>query len=290
MTDTADADPHVARISVHPVKALDAITRESADIGSGGNLALDRRYAILDRPADASYDPDTADPGGTGDYVNAKRTADIHPLRSSFDPTERTLTIRVDGGGEGHTFDLESSADRAELDEWLSDYFDMPVSLREESVGGHPDYRAGGLSGPSVVSTATLREVASWFDGLDIDNVRRRFRANIEIGGVPPFWEDRLYGDRDEAVAFRVGDARFEGIEPCERCVVPTRDPDTGAATEGFRETFVRRREETRPEWLDSERFDHAFRLMVITHAPESEWGTEIEVGDPVEVIGAHTL
>ncbi|WP_368409248.1 MOSC domain-containing protein [Halomarina litorea] len=142
-----------------------------------------------------------------------------------------------------------------------------------------------------MVSTATLREVASWFD-VSVDSARRRFRANLEVGApdVPPFWEDRLVADHGEAVAFRVGEAELLGVTPCQRCVVPSRDPNTGAETPGFRERFLERRAATRPEWLDTDRFDHYFRLMVNTHVPESEVGVALSVGDPVEVLGTRSL
>jgi uncharacterized protein YcbX len=68
--------------------------------------------------------------------------------------------------------------------------------------------------------------------------------------------------------------------------VVPGRDPDTGAETPEFRETFVRQREETMPPWTDSERFDHSFRLMVNTRVPEESDGVTVEVGDEVEILG----
>jgi len=59
-------------------------------------------------------------------------------------------------------------------------------------------------------------------------------------------------------------------------------DTDAGAETPGFRERFVERREASLPPWLDSDRFDDAFRLMVNTDVPESSWGTRVAVGDPV--------
>ena len=277
-------DPTVRRLSVFPVKSLDATHPDTVDITSGGALSRDRTYAIVARPSGDPYDPDEASPHG--DYINGKRTDAVHRLRSSFDPEAETLTLRVAGSGEAETFDIPSPA----LDAWLSEYFREPVSVRAEPVDGHPDHRYRGLTGPSVVSTATLREVASWFEPgeIDIDSIRRRFRANIEVDGVPQFWEDRLYADHGEAVAFRIGDVRLDGVEPCERCVVPTRDPDTGHENEGFRERFIQKRRATRPDWLESDRFDHDFRLMVITDVAESERGGQIEVGDSVEVLETH--
>lgn len=283
---TNSAMPELRRITTYPIKALDQFDRTKARITEGGTIEHDREYAILDRPADESYDPNTASASGTGDYINGKRTDAVHRLRSTFDPAARTLTLRVQGETNSQTFDLE---DRTALNTWLTDYFDQSASIRQYTAGGHHDLHKHDISGPSVISTATLREVASWFPNIDLDSIRRRFRANLEISGVPPFWEDRLVADHGEAVAFRIGDVRFEGIEPCERCVVPSRDPDTGDEHTDFRQTFIRKRGETRPEWLDSDRFDHDFRLMTVTNIPESEWGKTLQTGDSVEIAETHS-
>jgi uncharacterized protein YcbX len=138
--------------------------------------------------------------------------------------------------------------------------------------------------GPSVVSTATLEAVASWFDGLTVESVRRRLRANVEVGGVPAFWEDRFVGD--DAPAFEVGGVRFEGITPCGRCVVPSRDPDTGEALPEFRERFIRKRRETFPAFADPDAFDHHFAVMILARIPAASDGPTLQVGDPVEVDG----
>ncbi|MGD1920092.1 MAG: MOSC domain-containing protein, partial [Pleurocapsa sp.] len=69
--------------------------------------------------------------------------------------------------------------------------------------------------GATIISTATLKEIASWYPELEIDDVRRRFRANIELGGVPAFWEDCLFADADSIVKFQVGGVVFMGVYPC---------------------------------------------------------------------------
>ncbi|MFC6835305.1 MOSC domain-containing protein [Halomarina ordinaria] len=272
------------RITTYPVKSLDPRSSTTARLDGRGALAGDREYAMVAAPPDAPHDPESASVGGRGDYVNGKRTPRVHRLRSSVDRSAGTLTLREHGRDETHAFDLD---DRTALDSWLSDYFGEPVSVRREPTGGFPDDRQ--FSGPTVVSTATLREVGSWFD-LPTDDVRRRFRANLEVGDVPAFWEDRLYADHGEAVAFRIGDAELLGVNPCQRCVVPSRDPDTGEAVSGFRERFIERRAATRPDWLDSDRFDHDFRLMVNTHVPASTRGATLRVGDEVAVLGTRSL
>jgi uncharacterized protein YcbX len=303
VTDPAAADPRLARIQCFPVKSLDPETRETATLVADGALAGDRRWAILDRPPGEPYDPVTADVTGTGDFVNGKKTAAVHRLRSRFVPPADggpALELRRQGdapagNGDGagwRRFDLwDGDPDREQaivhepLDEWLSAFFDRAVSVRRTDAGQHDDRER---HGPTVVSTATLREVAAWFDddGFDLASARRRFRANLEVGGVPPFWEDRLFGDEGQVVAFRVGEATIHGVHPCARCVVPGRDPDTGAETPGFRKTFIRRRRETMPPWTDSDRFDHDFRLMVNTRVSQESVGMSVAVGDEVAISG----
>ncbi|CAI50298.1 MOSC domain protein [Natronomonas pharaonis DSM 2160] len=296
----AAADPHLQTIARFPVKSLDAEYPETARLVPSGALFGDREWAILDRPPEAPYDPTAADVGGSGDYVNGKKTAAVHRLRSTFhsredggpavtlrrhdDPVSDARRFRLyDGrtGGNRAGGDAQTEC-HADLDAWLSSYFDRPVSVRWDGGGQHDDRT---FHGPTVVSTATLREVAAWFD-ITVESARRRFRANLEIGGVPPFWEDRLFTDEGRAVAVRVGEATIEGYHPCQRCVVPSRDPDTGEETAGFRETFIGRRRETLPPWTDCDRFDHPFRLMVNTRVPEESAGCDIRVGDAVEILG----
>jgi hypothetical protein len=287
---TVDAEPHLARITVYPVKSLDGLDRDRVGF-SGSALEHDREYALVD---------------DDGEYVNGKRERAVHRLESTFDPEPRTLelaapdrperTFTLPGKTrEGTPSDDASSddapaaiADRDELAAWLSDYFDYPVTLRRDAAGGFPDDTAA--PGPTVISTATIREVASWFPSIAPDGMRRRLRANLEIGGVPAFWEDRLFDDRDHVVAFDIGDLSFEGVNPCQRCVVPMRDPDTGERTEGFRERFVEMRRETMPPWSGGDWFDHHFRLMVNTRLDGDPADRELAVGDPVRVHGRRPL
>jgi uncharacterized protein len=49
----------------------------------------------------------------------------------------------------------------------------------------------------------------------------RRFRTNFVFSGGTPFQED-------EFKHFKIGDVDFIGMKNCARCVLITRDPDTG--------------------------------------------------------------
>jgi hypothetical protein len=183
--------------------------------------------------------------------------------------------------GEQTAFHLER--DLEALAHWFSGRLGDRVGIARDEAGGFPDDT--GAHGPTVISAATLREVASWFPGMDVDEARRRFRANLEIDGVPAFWEDGLYGADRETARFRIGDVAFEGVNPCARCTVPSRDSRTGVIHEsGFAQIFAKRRAKTLPEWARRGRFDHFYRLSVNTRIAASQAGRTLQRMDAVSL------
>jgi uncharacterized protein YcbX len=253
---------HIENLRIYPVKGLDGMAVEESRVLDGGTLAHDREFALFDED---------------GDVMNGKRSARVHELDTDFDPSTTELDVQGPDG-TARVFRLDADADRASA--WFSDFFDVPLSLERDSTLGYVDRRA---MGPSVISTATLEAVADWFDDLTVESARRRLRANVEVGGVPAFWEDRFVGE--DVPSFDVGGVRFDGVTPCGRCVVPSRDPDTGEALPEFRDRFIERRRETFPEWADESAFDHFYSLMVITSVPQSDRGETIRAGDSVSVL-----
>jgi uncharacterized protein YcbX len=263
MADT----PTISRIAVFPVKSLDPHPLDRATVRENGGLSYDREFAVVD---------------ANENYVNGKREPATHRLRSRFEPGgEPTLSLRPTDAERWETFSL-ADGERGPLESWLADYFGYEVRVERDQQGGFPDDTHA--AGPTVVAGGTLNAVASWF-AFDAAEARRRLRPNLVVD-APAFWEDRLYSstDRERVVPFAVGDATFEGVNPCQRCVVPSRDPETGAETPGFREQFVTKRRETLPEWAGDAWFDHHFRLMVNTRVPRATVGASVAVGDPVDV------
>ncbi|GGL37683.1 molybdenum cofactor biosysynthesis protein [Halarchaeum grantii] len=262
--------PHVARIRVYPVKSLNPLERTRTTVRPDGGLGVDRSYAVVD---------------AEGEYVNGKREAAVHRIDATYADDGDTLVLRDrDGERDAESFRLADADDREGAAAWLTAHYGYDVAFEHAERGGYPDDTTA--SGPTVISTATLREIGSWFD-LPIGEVRRRFRPNLEIGGVPAFWEDRLYADREHTVRVRVGDAVFEGTNPCSRCVVPTRDSRTGERDPEFQRTFVEKREATLPAWADESWYERGYyQLMVNTAVPEGTTGATLTVGDDVEVLG----
>lgn len=252
--------PQLTRISIFPIKSLDGLTVNEVQILPSGALKGDREFAIID---------------SAGKFVNGKRNAKIHLLRSTFDLDARRVILWVQGEADQQTFDLDG--DRHAMGEWLGNYFGQTVKLVQNLEMGFPDDTDS--PGPTIISTATLTTVASWFPQLSYEQIQRRLRTNLEIGEALPFWEDRLFTSAGSAVMFRVGDVQMEGINPCQRCVVPTRDPETGEVDHRFQKIFIQKRQETLPDWVERSRFNHFYRLAINTRIPISEADKFLAIG-----------
>ncbi|MBD2608665.1 MOSC N-terminal beta barrel domain-containing protein [Scytonema hofmannii FACHB-248] len=257
--------PKLAKIIIYPIKSLDGVAVNQAIILPGGALQHDRELAIADEK---------------GKIVNAKRTAKIHLVRSRFDLQNRTVSLQV-MGTKKQLFQLDE--EQKGIEGWLSDFFGFKVKLQENLFTGFPDDL--NAPGPTVVSTATLTEVASWFPDISVEQIRDRFRANLEIDDVPPFWEDQLFAEKGDIFPFHIGDVLFEGTYPCQRCPVPTRDAFTGETYPNFQKIFVEKRQQTLPKWANLSQFNHFYRLTGNTQIPASQAGKILKVGDVVHRI-----
>jgi uncharacterized protein YcbX len=282
--------PRLIGIRLHPIKSLDPVSLTEARIGPGGGLEHDRVWALF------SVD---------GRWVNAKRTPAMHLIRASYAPDLSSVTLAVPGDRRNvpaRTFPFPGGTEDAA--EWFSVYFEQQILVRH-SPEGFPDDNIA--NGPTIISTASLQCVCDWFPGMALDNVRQRFRATLEIdnnapnasaadgqkaakaasanGHFPAFWEDRLYGEDERSVVrFRIGEINFEGSNPCARCPVPARDPQTAADLVGFQKRFSDLRRETLPPWAPATRFDHFYRLAVNTRVAPTETGKSLHLGDTLNL------
>lgn len=257
--------PYLARILIYPIKALDGVAVNQAKVMTGGALEHDREFAMFDEK---------------NRFVNGKRNVKVHKLRAKFDAS--MIRVSMQYGETEQVFDLHQ--ERHQLETWLSEYFGLSVHLQQNSLKGFPDDPEA--FGPTVISTETIAKVASWFPGVGVPEMRSRLRANLEIEGVPAFWEDRLFAtDSNDSIWFKIGDVLLEGVNPCQRCVVPTRDSQTGEAYPDFQKIFTAKRKENLPEWVAASRFNHFYRLSVNTRIPASEAGKILQVGDEVQML-----
>jgi hypothetical protein len=256
--------PYVSRLFIYPLKSFDRVEIDRVTLLNSGAIEGDRTWALFDLK---------------GNFVNGKRHQSIHAIRSQFNFETNTITIQIQATVKN--FNLLSEKEL--LAEYLSDYLGFPLKIEQNLDSGFPDDTIS--PGPTIISTGTISEIASWYPELDAEAIRRRFRANIEIDGVPAFWEDRLFASAETTVKFQIGDVELMGVNPCQRCVVVTRDWKTGVATSNFQKTFITNRQATLPDWADRSRFNHYYRLAINTRLDASQGSKTIKIGDELGLL-----
>jgi uncharacterized protein len=246
----------IASIWIFPIKSLDGIAVQTASIARGGSLIHDRQWAITDYQ---------------GKFVNGKKYPQIQQIRAQFDLAASTVKLIAPGQP---TSQFQMATDNTALTDWLSNCLGFTTQIVENTEIGFPDDTKS--PGPTIISTATLESIASWYPDLEVAEVRRRLRTNIELTGCGVFEEDRLF---DQA-SFQLGSVKICGINPCQRCVVPTRDSFTGVPDRQFQKIFSQQRSATLPTWEKLSLFNHFYRAAVNTKIPATEAGKVLQTGD----------
>jgi len=99
---------------------------------------------------------------------------------------------------------------------------DVEIRAVEGRLSDHYDPRNRTLNlSPDVGQASTVAALGVALGNDEVDG--RRFRMTIVVDGVEP-WEEHGWSGRE----VRVGDAVLRVAEPTPRCVVTTRDPDSG--------------------------------------------------------------
>jgi uncharacterized protein len=167
--------------------------------------------------------------------VNGKVVGELTAVVADYTDSTRRLTLTLPDGsvfedeirlGEQvatrfYSGQVVGRLVRGPLSERLSEFAGQPIRLVEApDVGGAVDRRGRG-GHVSLMSRASLARLGEVGDAPDVDG--RRFRMLIEVDGVPAHaeddWVDRTVSIGEAVVTFRghVG-----------RCLITSRDPDTG--------------------------------------------------------------
>jgi hypothetical protein len=195
------ATGHVLSLHRYPVKSL---AGEEVDA-----LRLDRRGAGGDRTHALIWT-------GTNRRLTIRQAPGMLAWRARYDlsgadldPADPPLPVLTAPDGR------ELAWDDPELPAVLEADLGWPVTLRRD-VSGQQDLDETVL----VTVQASLEAVGA---ALDIPADLRRFRPNVHVAlSAEAFAEEGWEGRR-----LRIGDVELQLIAPCERCVIPTRDPDT---------------------------------------------------------------
>ncbi|MDX1906218.1 MAG: MOSC N-terminal beta barrel domain-containing protein [Bacteroidia bacterium] len=258
--------PIISRIRIYPIKALDPVELQEAEAGIH-SLRYDREFAIVT--------PD-------GRFMNSKRTGRVNELKAVYDLPNYLVHLSPRAGGEGQSFHLLNQ--RPELEAYLTAFFGEPVMLIRNTEGQLMDIPTA--SSVTIVSEASLRSLQETFSDLSVEDLRLRFRATIELEGVPPFWEENLVGEPGIGMRIQAGVVEMIGVSPRARCNVPPRDPWTGITDKTFVRRMISHREKTLPDNSPIPGYGNLYHLTINTYLPDTQAGKRLRVGDNLTIMG----
>lgn len=257
--------PVVSRIRIYPIKSLDPVELQQSEVGIH-SLRYDREFAMLTRD---------------GHFMNGKRSSRVNKLKALFDLPNYKVTFSDRSSASANTFDLQN--EKAEAEKYLSIFFDEPISLVQNKLGQLMDIPT--VSSVTILSEASLQSLHQELADRPLEDIRLRFRATLELSGVPPYWEENLVGEPGYGMNLTIGNVQMIGVSPRARCNVPPRHPLTGINDKTFVKRMMKQREKTLPEGSHIPAFGSLYHLSINTHIPESQNGKWLHVGDEVKII-----
>jgi uncharacterized protein YcbX len=223
---------HIASLHHYPLKSAQGISLTQAQMNPLG-LEQDRRWVLVD-DAGKFLSQRTCTAMGAIHVVAYEQQLTIRfhgQTHIAIANSECLVTATVWGDTVEKCFAVQP-----EINRWLSDELGISVRLvycPENAIRivdahyagqGHRTAFSDGFP-LLVISQSSLDELArQWGAPIDF----RRFRPNLIVGGpCEPFAEDHWR-------SLHIGDAIFDLVKPCSRCVIPSLDPETQIQTNGF--------------------------------------------------------
>jgi uncharacterized protein YcbX len=211
----------VVGLAVTPVKATRLHAVDRVDLGPGGVID-NRRFYLVD---------------ARDRMVNSKTVGELQTVIADYRASDRHLTLQLPGGevvedevrlGEELDTRFFSTQRRARLVEgpWSQAFTEVAgrtLRLVEPCDAGHGVDR-GPDGAVSLISRASLARLAD-AGGVDGTIDARRFRMLVEIDGVEAHEED---GWVRSGAGVRIGEAVVEFTGHVGRCLITSRDPDSG--------------------------------------------------------------
>jgi len=207
----------VSQLAIAPVKGMRLQRSTEVQLGHHGVIG-DREFLVVDDDCK---------------LLQTSRNPGLLRIEPSWEPARNVLALRFPDGSVVHDAPEPGSAaitrmyDGREIPGWvipgplsaaLSGYLGRAVHLFKRAAG-----HLGADDRPvTLMSEASLHALAAKFSGTAPDP--RRFRMTITVAGVDPWAEHGWSGQQ-----VTIGDITLRVLAPVPRCVVTTRNPESGA-------------------------------------------------------------
>lgn len=222
----------VAALHIYPVKGARAVDVTRASVELRG-LEGDRRWVVVD--ADGRFITQRSHPRLATVTAQLTRTG----LRLSAPGAGETLVERPSVSERADVViwrhEVNAALAGADVAAWLSDYIGQPLRLAYMDAAAERSQQGEWVTGAVPVSfadaypvliatTASLAAVNAEIDRAGAERVTmRRFRPNVVVD-CDDAWAEDFWS------VVRIGGVEIELVKPCDRCVVTTKDQETGTS------------------------------------------------------------
>jgi uncharacterized protein YcbX len=190
----SELSPTIKRLSRFPIKGMTAEQLTSVTLSSGEGVPGDRLYGFA--RYNSGFDPANPQPLPKQRFVVLVNEAKLAGLESHFN--QDSLQLEIILSQETHHFDMSTpeGCQRAELFlyETLSLSDKEPPVFVSSSPHRFTDVSVDSVEMMNAISVLNLTSVHELEKMIDAEIDPARFRANIEIDGLPPFSELEAIG------------------------------------------------------------------------------------------------
>ncbi|WP_299618008.1 MOSC domain-containing protein [uncultured Tateyamaria sp.] len=212
----------ISGLNRFPVKGLSAETLDTLTLTEGEGVPGDRLFGFA--RYNSGFDPTNPEPLPKERFVVLVKEAALAGLNTTFDDT--TWTLQIATGDSTHSFEMDSAEVRAQAGVFLHKTLGLSDPEPPIFVSAAPHrFTDVSVVSPQMMSAISVINLASLQDlgnrvGAEVH--RARFRANIEIDGLPPFAELDAVG---QTLAF--GDVALRILSRTKRCAATEVNPLT---------------------------------------------------------------
>jgi uncharacterized protein len=207
----------VSQLATAPVKGMRLQSTSEVQLGPHG-VTGDREFLVV---------------GQDGELLQTGQTPALVQIEPAWDRARNLLTLRFPGGEVVRDTPAPGACattrtyDGREIPGWiipgrlsaaLSAYLGRPVHLFKRA----PEHLGADDQPVTLMSEASLQALAPELNGTAPD--ARRFRMTVTITGTDA-WAENAWSGREVTI----GEVILRVISPVPRCVITTRNPESGA-------------------------------------------------------------
>ncbi len=212
----------IVRMNRYPIKGLSPEPLSTVNLRAGEGIPGDRLFGFA--RYNSGFDPLDPKPLEKDRFVVLLNEASLAGIQTKFDA--QTQLLEIEAGKRTHRFKMREQKGQLEAANFLHSTLGLRDPEPPVFVSSYPhrftDVSVVSQKMMNAISVLNLASVDALSRLLNVEIHPARFRANIELDGLPPFSELDSIGS---TLAF--GDVKLKMISRTKRCAATEVNPET---------------------------------------------------------------